>query len=443
MPVKKLFLLIVSFISISNCSLAQNQGISNLWQMGYESWFGPPGGGTDINFITGSPMITYKYRAMNLDRTFANICDKQGNLLFYTNGDYVADSTDAPMQNGLNISPSAFADSLGLPVPQACLILQQPDSSNKYFLFHNGLDNPPNNNLSYKLYYSIIDMNLNAGKGAVTQKNTVVITDILNPGHITACRHGNGRDWWIVFMKYNSNIIYKLLLTPGGVFGPYMQAVGMNRQNDAGQVVFSNDGSKFVYFNANYLTTGVLEIFDFDRCTGDFSNSVYVSIPMSSGFGGGAAFSANNRFLYTANIDSIYQFDMNSSNIGASKINVAAWDNYYDTVYTFPPFPALFDKMQLAPIGRIYITTGNSTEKLHYIEYPDSLDTACHVVQHGIQLPSLYFNTLPNHPNYFLGRDTGSVCDTITVWMSFSSPPPPKEVAIKIYSNPNDGRFTL
>ncbi len=87
---------------------AQGQGLNNLWYQGYSSWFGPPAGGIDINFATGSPVINYVSRPMDLSRTHANISDASGNMLFYTNGYYIADATNDTMQNGSGISPTPF-----------------------------------------------------------------------------------------------------------------------------------------------------------------------------------------------------------------------------------------------------------------------------------------------------------------------------------------------
>ena len=94
--------------------------------------------------------------------------------------------------------------------------------------------------------------------------------------------------------------------------------------------------------------------------------------------------------------------------------------------------------MALAPDGKIYITTGNSTQQMHIIDQPDSLGISCNVLQHSLQLPTLYFNTLPNHPNYHLGPLFGSICDSIT-----GIPPPAENLTLKLYPNPNKGSFQI
>ena len=70
--------------------------------------------------------------------------------------------------------------------------------------------------------------------------------------------------------------------------------------------------------------------------------------------------------------------------------------------------------MALAPDGKIYISTTSSTPYLHVINNPDSMGTACDLCQHCINLPALNAFTMPNFPNYALGAEAGSLCDSLT-----------------------------
>src|SRR4051812_26767421 len=120
----KRYYFLIFFLTCKIC-IAQNQGITNWWYMGYSSWGGLPFGQTKIDFFSGNPVITYDSIEMDFNRTHANISDSAGNMLFYTNGYYIADATNDTMQNGSGISPSGVYSLWpeGLVVPQACLIL--------------------------------------------------------------------------------------------------------------------------------------------------------------------------------------------------------------------------------------------------------------------------------------------------------------------------------
>ncbi|MBK7968866.1 MAG: T9SS type A sorting domain-containing protein [Bacteroidetes bacterium] len=140
--------------------------------------------------------------------------------------------------------------------------------------------------------------------------------------------------------------------------------------------------------------------------------------------------------MYVSSTNYVYQFDVTAANIMSTKTTVAVWDGFYSPN---PPFATKFDIAQLAPDGKIYIATGNSTLHLHVINQPDSAGLACDLVQHGVPLPAYNFNSLPNHPNYFLGALAGSPCDTLTSLAT--------EVIINpklnVFPNPNNGYFTL
>nr|MBK9652203.1 T9SS type A sorting domain-containing protein [Bacteroidota bacterium] len=430
-------IIIVILVGLSTGLLAQ-QGVNNLWFMGYKQSNTPPYyGGYHLDFNSGTMNVANDYLELFLSRTHTNISDTNGNMLFYTNGYDICDASDSIMQNGDTIGPSKYrnSDPYGLPIPQACLTIPFPGQAGKYLLFHSTIDS--GYGYAFYFYNTEIDMTLNNGLGAVTtNKNVKLISDSLNLGKITSCKHGNGRDWWVVCMQSASDTIYKFLVTPYSIDGPFKQAIGTKRLPCYGEIKFSPDGNKFAFFNADYTADGKLEVFDFDRCNGMFSNPLFIPVAESTSFGGGVDFSPNSQLLYVANADSIYQYDMQSSNVGNSKIIVAANDGFIDTIASLG-LGVGFLNTQLAPDGKIYITSGNSTHYMSVIDQPDSPGLACNVMQHAVQLPALYFNTLPNHPNYFLGAN--GLCNNLGL------PIPSKGGAkkIQVFGNPTHDKFTL
>ncbi|MBL7962777.1 MAG: WD40 repeat domain-containing protein, partial [Flavobacteriales bacterium] len=414
-------------------ALAQ-QGLNNLWLGGFEDESPPPWGGVDLEFLSGSLVISTVVRTMDYKRTNANIADDNGNLLFSTNGAYIAKATGDTLLNGTGLNPSNYTSLYpeGLYLPQSVLILPKPDAPGMYYLFHGTLDDQLGQFAQY-LYLTTIDMSLNGGLGGVVNKNEVLIADTLNVGKITAVRHANGRDWWVFCHKQPTNIFHRLLVTPYGISGPVQQAIGVTRYADIGQVCFSPDGNKFAY----YWGEGEdLEIFAFDRCIGLFSNPVHILIDDANSMGG-VAFSPNSRYLYVSSVEDVYQYDTEATNIEASMVHIAHWDGFYSPS---PPFATLFDIAQLAPDGKIYIGTGNGTLHLHVIHDPNSAGIACNVEQHGVALPRYFMNSLPNHPNYHLGPLAGSPCDTLGLSVGGGQGEP--ALHVQAYPNPNTGAFT-
>jgi|JI10StandDraft_1071094.scaffolds.fasta_scaffold10179_5 hypothetical protein len=394
------------FLSLIFSIKISAQGLNNIWQLGYS------GGGGHFQFDFGSQPLTSSIvnRKMNFRAAEATISSNQGNLLFYSNGIFIADASHDTMLNGSSISIGSFSNWFvndGIPAPQAVLIIPDPGDTNKYYMFYqtftanvNGYWQPP------ALFYCIVDITQNGGLGAVIQKNLPLVLDTLIASELTACKHGNGRDWWIITHRYNSDLYYKFLLTPSGILGPFSQNIGTQMYvRGPSQSCFSPNGKKF----ACYHPLEDLDILDFNRCSGNFSNFIHIAINDSAA-GGGVSFSPNSKALYVSSTKYVYQFSVEDTNIASSQQTIAIWDGFYSQA---APLATTFYLSQLAPDGKIYISSTNSVKHMHVINYPDSFGIACDLTQHSLVLP--YFNayTLPNHPNYFLGADSGSVCDTL------------------------------
>ena len=385
----------------------------NVWLFGYGSYStNPILGGSVIDFGPNAPDIYYQPREMDFAQAGAGICDTAGNLLFYTNGIYIANAGHQAMVNGDSINPGPGTSSYlsGLPISQGLIALPVPDSGERYMLVHGLLDIPPGLGPIYShIYYSVIDMGLDGGLGAVTEKNVEIVQGELHRGKITAVRHGNGRDWWVVIPEHNTNRYFRVLLTPDGLSGPYLQTVGDSIKSGAGQSVFTPDGTMYIRYEGINDTEGdYLDFYEFDRCTGLLSNQLEINLIDSSG-GNGVAVSPNSRFAYFSAYRYVYQYDLWAPDIALSKDTVAIFDGYVSPW----PFTATFYLSQLAPDGKVYINTRSAGNILHVIHDPDKKGSACDLEQHAVHLPSLNDLTMPNFPNFRLGPLDGSPCDTL------------------------------
>ena len=356
----------------------------------------------------------------------ATISDSNGNLIISTNGCWIADATGDTMQNGSGLNPGNFSYGLaswcissisGQPYASSSMLLPFPGDSSLFILFHEtGSSNHPTT-MAQVLLTSIIDMNLNNGLGGVINKNSVVLNDNLNHG-LTACKHANGRDWWIVMLKDSSSYAYVILLTPSGITNVTLQNLGFIPQyNYNGQPVFSFDGSKFATHHYTFQSGGPpftheIRLNNFDRCTGQFSNPNFLTFIDSANHGLGLSFSTNSKYLYWSTFRKIFQLNTDTSDIEASIQQVATYDNYcFPYSFTCTDFWLMY----LAANGKIYISSGNSVIDMHYIDQPDSGGITCNVQQHAIRLPCYMERNHVNHPNYLLGPVSGSVCDSLGV----------------------------
>lgn len=385
-----------------------------IWMFGYDN--SPPYfGGTKLNFNSQPLSINYTSQFINLSVTNSSICDEGGNLLIYTNGMYVANANHQIMPNGDSLNPGDLFNNYsneGYRLNQGSIILPAPGAPNLFYILHEKLiyDNTYTY-LCSGLYFSIVDMNLDSGLGDITTKNSPVLLDAIDPG-ITAVRHANGRDWWILIPKFVNNLYYKLLLNPNGLQVYGTQSIGTpSTQMELGQSCFSPDGTKYVRFGApNFNVPFRLEVFDFDRCTGFLSNYKNLWF-VDNAFCVGVAISPNSRFMYVSRELKIDQYDLQAPDIAASKVTVAVYDGFHDPLFSLGF--TNFNTAQLGPDNRIYICGTNSARYLHVINNPDLPGLACNVQQHSIQLNTFNDASMPNFPNFRLGALPCSICDTL------------------------------
>jgi hypothetical protein len=159
------------------------------------------------------------------------------------------------MPNGDTLNPgnvfNGYCDidgPAGYPVYMGILSLPIPAHKDRYLLFHlNSIYLQDVGSIPFNLFCTEVDMRLDGGKGAVVKKNVPLISDTLALGFMTATRHANGRDWWIIVPEHQSNLYYLLRLTPDGISEIKKQKIGYVTEwrNWTGQAVFSPDGSKY------------------------------------------------------------------------------------------------------------------------------------------------------------------------------------------------------
>jgi hypothetical protein len=424
------------------------QGLNSHYLLGYTT-------GIDTNVISNRGVfqfdsLGYALDSANFKMPFraaqGTLSDESGNLLMVSNGCWIADATGDTMLNGGGLIPNTFTSNwcnsfTGIPYPHAALFLPFPDDSNKVVLLHQS-GTSSSNFYSDGLYYSIIDKSLNNGLGGVLsgQKNIKLPQTDLIPG-MAACKHANGRDWWIVVFEHNSDLIYVYILTPLGISLNSQQNLGITPNvNLGGQKAFSPDGKKFAHIYYQGPTGNVqnyIRIFDFDRCNGAFSNSLEIVYTKPLG-GVGISFSPNSKFLYATNFDEVYQVNLDTINVAASMKTVAINDGYYSPL---PPLQTNFWMTYPAADGKIYISSGNSVIDMHFINYPDSNGISCDVQQHAVRLPCYAFRSHVYHPNYYLGCDTtlGCPCLVSTGVSEYGQ----HDFSIKLSPNPGSMGFEI
>ncbi|HNQ13769.1 MAG TPA: gliding motility-associated C-terminal domain-containing protein [Bacteroidia bacterium] len=345
--------------------------------------------------IAGSPLST--------DEGCTTVSDRKGNLLFYTNGEWVWDKTNNVMQNGIGLYGHFSTTQSTLAVPVF-------SDSTQYILFtlaaQAGSFSSPYGGLSY----SKIDMKLNNGNGAVTIKNNLLVTPACEG--ITATKNFNQTESWVIVHEWLSNrffaynvdcdgIVHTPVISSVGtvrnsnVFGSNEGTLGCLAMNEAGTILASTFTN---YIDASNAHT-MVELFYFDNVTGKLSMMESFPIEIRNQLherGYGLQFSPDGTKLYcsTHGLDQgisyqrVYQFDLNQQPISSSQYVVSSGGKPYGSI-------------QRAPDNKLYIARLNGSAFLSAIENPNLAGMSCNFTNNAVTLVSgLSTWGLPNHWDY-------------------------------------------
>ncbi|MGH1438404.1 MAG: hypothetical protein ACRBG0_28515, partial [Lewinella sp.] len=403
------YILLLSFFVLLITSFISAQYPDNNWVLGKSSEIVPLDsfGLVVLNFSGNQLKASEELDVVYIFRANNSVISDNDSLLFYFNGLDIHNSDHEILTNGENMYIGQ--SSSGYVSAQSSLVLPWPEHEDNYYLLtsFNGYDEETNFSGGLALHYSIIYINANnTSEGTVIVKNELLLDQLfLDRGRLTATRHANGRDWWILWKYYDENTYIRYLLDPQGLHRYDDQTIGEPFPTGVGQTVFSPDGSKYVIFNSIGPTEGkYVSIYDFDRCSGLLSNQTLITFP-HNGFGGGVSISPNSRYLYVSSTLVIYQFDLWAEDIEASRVTIVESDGT-------DPNQGYY-LAQLARDGKIYISGYGLSKALNVIEYPDRPGFAATVTT--LELPVYNAFSIPNIPNHRLGPLDGRDCDTLGI----------------------------
>ena len=345
-----------------------SQGENNLWYFGDSA-------GIDFNF---NPPLSI-YNPFYSDEGSSTICDKNGNLLFYCNPVNVFDKNHQLMMNGNIAGNQQYS------ITQM-LTIRQPGTTNIYYVFNTD-EAFISNFYSEGFRYSIVDLSLNGGLGAVIANNQVLFYS--STEKVTAIRHLNGTDFWIICHEWNNNVFRAYKLTCSGLDTNYISsAVGSVHIHPpswclAGSVKATADG--------NFIATAIsclhqVELFKFDAGTGVISSAIKIQnlVPYPYGI----EFSPDGSKMYVGSSNNsdyildVFQFDISNYN---DTIIIASMDSLGYSSTNPDKKLGKPGALQYAADGRIYVSR-RDTNFLAVIGEPDSSASNCNFSNYGFQL---------------------------------------------------------
>jgi hypothetical protein len=365
----KLFAALLAISSLG--AQAQSPKVANTW------YFGAFAG---IDFSGGRP-IALSNGAMAANEGSVSVSNRNGDMLFYSNGGNLPSNGAIWNRNHQVMLNGDLATSKGCGSSfQSSLALLQPGQNNRYYMFATDCRE---NNLLNGLSYHVIDMNLDGGLGGVVQKD-ISLLDYTTESLIAA-KHANGKDYWIIVSKAQTDTLYAFQLTRNGIEGVVKSKTGVTYSQDAGEIKVSANGERLVFAGGS----GGAHLYKFNNATGVISEPKNLNLT----YGYAAAFSPDCQLLYVTEFSQkkIFQYAVTARNVGATKTEVGSSSSF-------------FGSLQNGPDGRIYVARRNAPF-LGVIEDPNVRGTACTYTNNGV---SLGVNNsrfgLPNYPNDIMGE---------------------------------------
>lgn len=286
----------------------------------------------------------------------ATMSDSNGNLLFYTNGITVYNRNHEIMVNGTGLLSHSSNT-------QAAFIVPFAGNENKYYLI---TPDP--------YYYSVVDMTLDNGNGAIEadSKNTLLTNE--KSEKVAGVLASNEQDIWLITYGVNEKRFNVYKIDANGISSTPVTSEFEIASGYYGYMKISPDGTKIATANFN----GTFHLYDFNNVTGQISNQQEIEFT-GGGFGSyGIEFSPNGQLIYVADHrgkNKVIQYDITQPTpelIAASAISLEVNNG-------------ALGALQLGLDNKIYVARENSTF-LGVINNPNSIGESCGYVHDGFSL---------------------------------------------------------
>lgn len=358
------------------CGSAMGQSPADWWYFGVNA---------GIHFTPNGPVADVNGQLATVEGC-ASISDNQGNLLFYTDGITVYDAQHNIMPNGTGLLGHSSSTQSAVAVPY-------PGQPSKYYIF----TVPVISNVG--LRYTIVDMTLNSGWGDVDINNKNILVTSPVGEKVTAVKHANGQDYWVLTAMANSSLISAFHVSAGGVNTTAVSStMPVNFGSGLGYLKASPKGTMIAAGIYTGFPAGLL-LAQFNNQTGVLSNAIHLP-PTTFGANNisiyGIEFSPNDSLVYAGAVSNIHQLSLSTwtqTAIGNSLTTIPAGVGIY--VYA----------LQLGPDDKIYCTQYADTF-LAVINNPNIQGAGCNYVPNAVSLAGKYCQIgLPTFMQSFFNAD--------------------------------------
>ena len=359
-----------------------------------------------LSFQSGTPLQSpFLNSSQNFIEAAAVQSDASGNLLFYTNSVFVANSSQQ------NLPGELYGDNSSR---DGALIVPDPADANSYYIFTKAGTTVDTSGAMSLVQMAgprgfrytkaqvagtattLAALNIPITPTTVTMPTGYAVGEnnaLLGTEGITAIQNCNG--YWIItgLIKNSSLHLVVFSLTQNGLAYHSELPITLNTVINplATSVKASPDGNKLVLSSLSLIE---VLTFSFNKHLGQISNPVNLGV-----IGNGVCFSPDSNLLYVAEADTqlygvgtksraLFQFNMTAANVPASKKVV----NYINSM------PLC--QMQMGPDNKIYFGISQKAQ-LAVIHKPNNIvsegsPNACYFTLNGPSLQTGFYMGLPN-----------------------------------------------
>lgn len=297
----------------------------------YNKWYFGNKAGIDFNL---SPPKALNESAMNAPAGCAIVCDRNGQQIFYTDGNQVYNKNHQVIATGIGGDPASSQSSIIIPVT---------GDETLYYIFTTEAINGTSQN---QVYYSLFDLKENNGLGALVKQKVPLFTK--STERLTA----SGQ--WLIAHEYGNNTFRAYPISANGIGDPVYSSVGSDHeftsaQNGQGYMKLGPRNNLAVALSTPGVSNTV-ELFQLIDSTGVISNFRKIDLKETAGQVYGVEFSPGGNKLFATikgppsklfeySIDSVEQPHFKQQITGSGE----------------------FGALALGPDGQVYMAINGST----------------------------------------------------------------------------------
>lgn len=399
------------------------------------------------NKLTGTPQGTDTsdfYNERYIWKGGGSLSKPNGDLLAYTNGYSLMDATGHVVPGGDSLSPTPIGLQEvieGNRIDQSVLLLPKPGDTSEFRLISIAAESPASMEefFPFRIWLNRFKVTQTGGI-VVVEKNRQLLSETrLELCYFSACRHGNGRDWWVFAKRRNSRIHERFLFTPDTILHDTLYVAGSVFSSDGSRLMFSPNGQ----YAATWESFGGLRIFDFDRCQGTFNFLSAIPPPVyppnSNIFCLSLCFSPQSQYIYYNSSIQIFRLPLQSSLQPSDVQLVRDWTFFQDS--GFMVGGNVYSSFEPTLDGTLQIC-GSSTCRFYCtIAHPDAASISEIGYGHfNFQIPHGNNATFSNIPYHGLGAKVGSPCDTLSAITDVGKS---GGGLLRLFPNPGPGQSTV